>query len=94
MVKELSNIEIDLKNSSDKSSRKPFKSWQNNIINPKPQEVKAMNFEEETMDKWHRVHNYYHLEKIYSELINMYNVFLALTMKCKKGNNGKEKVEE
>ena len=53
-----------------------------------------MNFEEETMDKWCRARNDNHSEKTCYEFINMYNVFLAPAVECKKGNSGKEKVEE
>lgn len=53
-----------------------------------------MNFEELSMDKWCQARNDYHSENTCCRFINMYNVFLEPTEECKKGNNGKEKVEE
>ena len=86
MVKELTKIVIDWKTNNKESSRKPFKPCKKKIKNPNPQEAKGVNFEEETMDDWYRAHNDYHLEKKFCKFIDMYNVFFASTMECKKGN--------
>ena len=88
MVKELTNIVIDLKENNGESSSKQLKAWKNKINNPKPWEVKGMNFQEKTMDCWCQPYIDYHSDRIFHKfinmykLINMYNTFLEPIAEC------------